>query len=87
MTQVRLMGSFDGWSRGVRLSCQGGDSVFRRFEGTLKARQVTCHRSISRCGAPVLTVYCLEGPQHNSAGCGQCGSSACAALPVCCAAH
>lgn len=37
------MGSFDGWSRGVRLSHRGGDSVFRRFEGTLRAHQVTPH--------------------------------------------
>jgi Glycogen recognition site of AMP-activated protein kinase len=40
---VRLMGSFDGWSRGVALSSAAdpGDSVFHRFEGTLHARRGT----------------------------------------------
>lgn len=40
--QVRLMGSFDAWSRGVALSSAGdaGDSVFHRFEGVLAARKV-----------------------------------------------
>lgn len=40
--QVRLMGSFDNWSRGVALSSAGdaGDSVFHRFEGTLHVRKV-----------------------------------------------
>ena len=39
--QVRLMGSFDGWSRGVALSsaAEPGDSVFHRFEGTLHVRR------------------------------------------------
>lgn len=38
--EVRMMGSFDNWSHGVRLFCrdESGD-VFRRFEGRLLARQ------------------------------------------------
>ena len=35
--QVRLMGDFDGWTRGVDLSEEGvtGDHVFTRFTATL----------------------------------------------------
>ena len=43
--QVRLMGSFDGWSKGVALSTRedGSDSVFRHFEGALQACKVGLH--------------------------------------------
>lgn len=43
MLQVRLMGAFDGWSRGVTLSSSSdaSDSVFHRFDGMLLARKVT----------------------------------------------
>ena len=37
LAQVKLMGDFDGWSRGVDLSAEdtSGDSVFTRFSATL----------------------------------------------------
>ncbi len=35
-SEVRLMGSFDGWTRGVDLSADDiSDSVFTRFEATV----------------------------------------------------
>ena len=41
--QVKLMGDFDGWSRGIDLSAEEttGDSVFTRFTATLLLPKVT----------------------------------------------
>jgi hypothetical protein len=41
--QVKLMGDFDGWSRGVDLAAEDttGDSVFTRFTATLLLPKVT----------------------------------------------
>lgn len=44
-SEVRLMGSFDGWTRGVDLSADDiSDSVFTRFEATVLLLPVNAYR-------------------------------------------
>ena len=44
--QVRLMGDFDGWTRGLDLSAEdlGSDGVFTRFTARLLLPKVRCQR-------------------------------------------
>ncbi len=51
-SEVRLMGSFDGWTRGVDLSADDiSDSVFTRFEATVLLLPVNALPQITLCGA------------------------------------